>query len=402
MKRIILLLLTASLCFTFFACQSGQEAASGTASTAAAATDPAPVKTPYPDEPAGTAVLGTVGETPVYEYYFNALFTSYVTEALENEPDYDKDADEEEAYDYLVSYLERTGADGKTNLQLLTDKTADACRRMIILKSEGNKQGSVLSEGRKNSISAQWDTTAEACFAEYGTKYASVRTRDDAMRLLYHMNVNEVKAFSVLQNEVSDYISTWYTNGIRTGNEDLAAYYAAHEDDFRVVNLRAVYIEKTDENGADQRPLAETVLRRLEEMPAYMENLVKGYNQNKTLAASGGRMGVTGLKPGIPDEIKAWATKQSEDTLFFKSGKAEIVTTEKGYYVVLCESIQTYSEEPNDAVYESVGAAYKEAQLNAYVNELAQREEYRWTETNPERPAELARSWVSSAKPPIA
>ena len=44
---------------------------------------------PYADEPAGTAYIGKVGATPVYEYYFTALFASYVTEALENEPDYD-------------------------------------------------------------------------------------------------------------------------------------------------------------------------------------------------------------------------------------------------------------------------------------------------------------------------
>ena len=76
-----------------------------------------------------------------------------------------------------------------------------------------------------------------------------------------------------------------------------------------------------------------------------------------------------------------------------------MVTAENGYYVLLCESFQEYSDEPEDEVYESVGAAYKEEKLNAYVDELENKEEYAWTEFNEARVTELAQNWVSAAKP---
>ena len=390
MKKLISILLLAALCLSCVSCDTEPEAAG----TAAGAT-----KEPYADEPAGTAYIGKVGATPVYEYYFTALFASYVTEALENEPDYDETAESEDSYAYMVSYLEQTGEDGKTNLQVLADKTAEACRRMVTLKLEGNKQGTVLSNNKRNSIISQWDTAADEYLAQYQRENSSIQTRDDALRFLYHMNVNEVKEFSFLQSEVSDYISSWYTNGIRVRNEDLEAYYKANVNDFRIVNLRAVYLEKTDENGTDQKSLAETVARQIKEKPEYMENLARGYNQDETLAASYGKIAVTNLTPGVPDAVKAWAAAQTEETLFEKNGNVEVVTAENGYYVLLCESFQEYSDEPEDEVYESVGAAYKEEKLNAYVDELENKEEYAWTEFNEARVTELAQNWVSAAKP---
>lgn len=389
MKKMFTILLLAALCLSCGACGSEPEAQG----TPAGAT-----QAPYADAPAGTAYIGKVGGTPVYEYYFNALFSSYVTEALKNEPGYEEEAGTAEAYAFMTSYLTKTGADGKTNLETLADKTAEDCRRMVTLKLEGNQQGTVLSENKRNSIISQWDSAANEYLAQFQRNNPAVRSRDDALRLLYHMNVNEVKEFSFLQSEVSDYIGTWYTNGILVKNEDLEAYYKAHVNDFRIVNLRAIYLEKNDENGADQKSLAETVARQIKEKPEYMENLARGYNQDETLAVAYGKMPVTNLTPGVPDEVKAWAAAQSEETLFEKNGNVEVVTAENGYYVLLCESFQEYSEEPEDEVYESVGAAYKEEKLIEYVNELEKKEAYAWTEFNGDRVTELAQAWLSAAE----
>lgn len=116
-------------------------------------------------------------------------------------------------------------------------------------------------------------------------------------------------------------------------------------------------------------------------------------------ADSYGKIEVTNLTPGIPNVVKEWAASQSEETLFERNGNVEILTAENGYYVVLCESFQEYSEEPEDKVYESVGAAYKKEKLNEYVDELEKKEEYAWTEFNAARVTELARAWLSAAAP---
>lgn len=171
----------------------------------------------------------------------------------------------------------------------------------------------------------------------YGEEYG-VETRDEMMRLMYSMNVNDYKRLAIQQECANNYAKD-VMEGFKPSDDELKEFYEEHEDTYRIVTVRHILISTMDEEGeplddeekAEKLERAERVKQLVESGEHEIDALVKGYSDDTNLSNLG--LYDVSKNSNFVKEFKEWALKQTEVT-----DVVEIVETQLCQHAGQCDS----------------------------------------------------------------
>ena len=363
MKRFFLYLLSLILVFSVSGCATGKSENS--------AKTPAPTSAPAfqeKDEP----YFGRLGDQKLYDYFLACTYRATVDEFVKKQRAYDETWDMETYFDFTARILDETDpVSGRTNREQLQQQALQKCLYMVVIYSEALNIGLHIADHTEASLRTRWEKYGNQCYGRLKDSYDYVRDADTGMEVMAGGTVAEVIEYMIIQTVVSQFTANWFYKNDST-NKDFAAYYQEHIRQFRQVTARVVYIQDPDQ--------AETVRKQMLATPEHIANLARAYNEDKNLARDNGLLTITSETATVPQEVREWAYKQSEETSFYETGAIDIVSAADGCYLLMCETVTEYRDDLNNEVYRTVGAAYKTEQLNAYLEELLAGDAYRLTD----------------------
>lgn len=326
---------------------------------------------------AGTDTFGLLGEVRLYNYYLACTYRAVVDTFIKKQHDYDSSWSVTEYHSFAKNILAQTDkTTGKSNRELLQQEALQKCLRMLVMNREAIANGTQLSEKEAENIAVQWKKYGVQYYSQLKDSLDFITNPDTAMELMAGGNVMEAVEYMKIHACASNYASKWLYNNT-SDYRDFSLYYQEHINEFRIVTVRAVYVQN--------KAQADFVRKLMNDRPEHISNLAKAYNEDPKLAETNGLVQVTSKTYMVPDAVKDWAYKQTADTIFSEHGTIEIVQAENGYYLLMCEQIKEYGDEEGNEIYTAVGEAYKSEQLNAYLDELLTQELYKLTEYDSEK-----------------
>ena len=278
----------------------------------------------------------------------------------------------------MLGFLNEKDDDGVSRLDKAVERAVELCSLFKIAYLEGVKAGHELSDEEKQE---QYDSINEFVnyyLSVYGEEYG-VETRDEMMRLMYSMNVNDYKRLAIQQECANNYAKD-VMEGFKPSDDELKEFYEEHEDTYRIVTVRHILISTMDEEGeplddeekAEKLERAERVKQLVESGEHEIDALVKGYSDDTDLSNLG--LYDVSKNSNFVKEFKEWALKQTEVT-----DVVEIVETQFGYHVMMCEEIKTIEDEK---VKNTVLEGYKNDTFDKQTKQLLTDKTYELTERN--------------------
>ncbi len=311
---------------------------------------------------------GHVGKIPLKNYELICCYSAVVEEFMTAQTDYDADMTVEEKIEYRKALLDGIDAEtGKTNREILQDKALEQHKKFAVLFIRSGHKDLDIGPAKAEEISDQWKSYGVQYLEALEGIYEDVDSPDDAMKLMIGSNVMETVAYMQAQASASNMVSKEFDD-MEFTNEDVEKYYNEHIDEYRIVQVRAVYFK--------DRAEAEAVSKLMSKRPEDIDNLAKAYNESNMLAETNGLINVTSTSVGVAQEIKDWALKQNNDSLFENHGDIELLETSRGWYLVMCNNIFEYSDEEGNEVYKSVAQGYKGSLLEDIIEDLLAKEDY--------------------------
>ena len=344
----------------------------------------------YDDAEKTTAYVAKMGEIPFYEsqyYYF--LYTA-LSEAYYGSDEFKKlgtdeysDKTEDERFEDFVEFFnEKADGSEKTNLQLAAERALEICHTSNISALRGQENNLVTKE-KVDELIAELDSIAD----QYSEYYK--QTRDECMKSMYGMNVNDLKEYTALQSYGNAYVSKWkadngyvfdekeptkptkptepgkdatdedvakyeeklqeYDEALADYNDELKAYNERKEafweqfreaynkgvEAYRIVSVRYLYVSTLDDEGkllSDSEKLIkkneiESYAKLSSEYGYDFEKVVKGFSESDESICD-------------IDIAKASDTPFNEDIIVWASETAKvsdeikIFETKDGYYAV--------------------------------------------------------------------
>jgi hypothetical protein len=343
--------------------------------------DPTPTATADPsenDEPATTEYIAKIGGIEIYASEFKYFLYDALKEVDYTDLEIPDDASEKETYELMLGFLNEKDDDGVSRLDKAVERAVELCSLFKIAYLEGVKAGHELSDEEKQE---QYDSINEFVnyyLSVYGEEYG-VETRDEMMRLMYSMNVNDYKRLAIQQECANNYAKD-VMEGFKPSDDELKEFYEEHEDTYRIVTVRHILISTMDEEGeplddeekAEKLERAERVKQLVESGEHEIDALVKGYSDETDLSNLG--LYDVSKNSNFVKEFKEWALKQTEVT-----DVVEIVETQFGYHVMMCEEIKTIEDEK---VKNTVLEGYKNDTFDKQTKQLLTDKTYELTERN--------------------
>lgn len=367
-KRVLAIILAMVMGVTFLAgCNKGKDG------------DPTPTATKDPsanDEPATTEYIAKIGGVEIYASEFKYFLYDALKEVDYTDLDIPDDATEKKTYELMLGFLNEKDENGVSRLDKAIERAVELCALFKIAYLEGVKAGFELTDKEKKE---QYDSISEFIdyyLSVYGEDYG-VKTRDDMMRLMYSMNVNDYKRLAVQQVCANKYAKD-IMDDIKPSDNELKKFYEENEETYRVVTVRHILISTMDDDGkplkeeekAKKLERAERVKQLVESGEHDIEALVKGYSDDTDLSNLG--LYDVSKNSNFVKEFKDWALKQTEVT-----DVVEIVETQYGYHVMMCEKIKTIEDEN---VKKTVLEGYKNDSFDKMTKELLSNKTYELTD----------------------
>lgn len=342
------------------------------------------------DAPQNLDYVAMMGDVPVYEsqyYYFlftalsEAYYSSEEFEALSSGYYDDKDEDEK-LKDFVDFYYKKPEGSDKTNLQLAAERALEICHTFNISGVLG-KENNLLTQEEIDGIIEDVDNIAD----QYSSYYSM--TRDECMKSMYGMNVNDLKNYTVLQSYVNAHMKLWksengylfeeeepqkpekptdpgddatdderetYETELKKYDEELADYndalkeynekeevfweqfreaYNKGVDAYKIVSVRYLYISTLDENGEAldeeakkaKREEIDSCVKLVSEQGYDFEKVIKGFSDSDE--------GICDLdianasETPFTEEIILWASETAKI-----SDEIKVFETDDGYYAV--------------------------------------------------------------------
>lgn len=342
------------------------------------------------DAPQNLAYVAKMGDVPIYEtqfYYF--LYTAlseayYASEEFEKlgTDEYADKTDKEKEAEFIAFFNKKPEGSDKTNLQIAADRALEICHTFNISALRG-KADKLVSDEEVKALLKDVDTVADK-YADYYEK-----TRDDVMKAMYGMNVNDLKDYSLLQSYVTAYISKWkenngyvfkdeepkkptkptdpgdkasdekkaeYAVAMTKYDEDLADYndalkkykekeknfweqfreaYNKGEEAYRIVSVRYLFVSTLDEDGKkisedsqkQKKAEIESYVKLSSEYGYDFAKVVKGFSESDTSICDIDIANSSDTP--FNGDIVLWASKNPKIT-----GEIKIFETPSGYYAV--------------------------------------------------------------------
>lgn len=389
-KKIITITVLIALSVT---CVVGCDDAAGTPSaTIAPSASPSPESTDKvsTDAPQNTAFVAKIGDISLYESQFYYFLYTALSETFYGSEEYsklgteayaDKTDDEKKAIFTAFFYKKAEGSE-KTNLQIAAERALEICHTFNITASLGKANNLVTQETIDKALS-DVDTVADR-YASYYKK-----SRDESMKSMYGMNVNDMKDYTTLQCYGNAYMEKWkkdngyvfsekeptkptkptapgkdatadeqkkYDEQMKKYDEDLADYndalkaykekesafweqfreaYNKGADAYKIISVRYLFISTTDSDGKKLDDAAKKAKK--EEIESYVNlSTVHGYDFSKVVKGFSESEEnlcdidiANGSDTPFSADIVLWASKADKIT-----NEIKIFETSKGYYAV--------------------------------------------------------------------
>lgn len=236
------------------------------------------------------------------------------------------------------------GEDGDTWADYFKDMGLDNMQRAIILSSEARKAGLSLSEESQTYLQETKDDITAYCVNNNitkGTYFASLGT-----------GVTEKVYYEQLENMLlADDYSAYLMEQMQYSDDEIAAYYSEHKEDFDIVSCRYFFFDGTPETKTDEE--GNTIEATEEETNAAKEQASSLANEMAEKVKAGQDFTTLAQEYAGEEEKETYADASAttmtdvsksdisgmayEEWVFSEERKAGDVTVseeENGYYVV--------------------------------------------------------------------
>ena len=340
----------------------------------------------YNDAPLNDSVVAKVGDQKVLYPELVYLFGTSVNDIVGSDLEFEDDLTEAERFEYLKSFLDGKYKDtDMTYLEKIKEKTLEQLLQFRAAYSMALESKEPYTEEKIQQMNDEIDEYVDY-YLTYAGEYYGVTTRDEYMKYVTGMNVNDYKYFNEMQAFLSDYAEEQMT-AMEVPEETLKSYYSEHEDIYRTIGIRHIYLPFTDEDSDGEISDAEkqTVKDQAEVLVNKMvvdgdspEAIVRAYSAAEDATLSGGIINRSSASSAYTDEINAWIA--SADSI----GLDTIRTFETGdgleiMYVVGILTIDGLTGETGstditlDTLKTAVETAYKneeyERRINQYISD---------------------------------
>ncbi len=268
-------------------------------------------KPEYNDEPASADVVAKVGGSDVGYPELVYMFSSAVNDTITGVIDFGSATEVSERYEILRNLLDSKYQDtDQTYLEKIKERTLELLLEFKATHIMASETKAPFTAEELAALNDEIDQAVDYYLSYMGERYG-VSTRDEYMRYVAGMNVNEYKLFNAEQKFITDYAQAEMEK-IEVSDEELKAYYNESEDLYRVVSARHIYLaySDADDNGSfsdgekqASRDLAASIVKKLTVDGDSPEALVKAWSQADDATSSAGIVNVSANTKLFTDEI---------------------------------------------------------------------------------------------------
>ena len=283
----------------------------------AATSAPAATATPKPeynDDPLDDTVVAKVGEQKIIYPEFVFMFSTAVNEILTDDYTPDPDVTTAERYQQLREFLETPYKDtGMTYLEKIKARAQELAVEYAASYMMALEHKEPYTEEKLASMNDEIDEAIDY-YLMYAGEYYGVTTRDEYMRYVTGMGVNDYKYFNAIHTFLSEYAEEAMA-AMTVTDEQLKAYYDANEEYYRIVAVRHIRLDfaDTDEDetisDAEKQAVRDTANSLVAKINAgdSPEALVKAWSQAEDATTNGGIAALSAVSGALDKEIVDWA-----------------------------------------------------------------------------------------------
>ncbi len=328
----------------------------------------------YNDAPLNDSVVAKVNDRNVLYPELVYLFGSTVSDIAGEDIDFNEEATEAERFEYLKEFLNSPYKDtGATYLETIKNKTREQLLQFSAAYLMALESKEPFTEEKIRSMNDEIDSSVDY-YLTYAGEYYGVTTRDEYMRFVTGMNVNDYKYFNELQQFLSEYAEETMA-AMEVPDDVLKEYYTLHEDIYRTISIRHIYLPFSDENDdgsvSDEekdavKAQAEALVKKLVEDGDSPEALVRAWSAADDATTTGGIISLSRSSSAFNDEINEWVAKADStglDTL-------KTFVTDEGVQIMYVVGIMTVDGLEGETGSDQITPeTLKTAILTAYRNE---------------------------------
>ena len=312
-----------------------------TAAPAATATP----KPEYNDEPLDDTVVARVGDRTVIYPELVFMFSTAVNEIMTDAFTPDADATTADRYQQLREFLETPYPDSDMSyLEKIKSRTLE-----LAVEYEASYMMALENKTpyTEEELTAMNDDIDEAVdyYLTYAGEYYGVSTRDEYMRYVTGMGVNDYKYFNAIHSFLSEYAEEAMA-AMTVSEEQLKAYYEANVNYYRVVAVQHIRLDFTDADDDETvsdaekqsvRDFAGSLVKKIEDGDS-PEALVRAWSQAEDATSSNGIVTLSAVSTLFSQEIVDWAIANTT----VGTGTLKVFELEDGIEIMYVCGILTY------------------------------------------------------------
>ncbi|MBE7058541.1 MAG: hypothetical protein E7387_05525 [Ruminococcaceae bacterium] len=336
--------------------------ATNSESEATATTTAAPSE---PDAAADTTVIAKYKENPVYKAYYSQFFSQAMNTSLSGYDFSELEGieDEKEYYAELKKVFYKEYKDGKSYIEYAKDEALNLMLKFFATKEMAIDAEKGYTDEEVEEMLAELDSQIDSTLAYYGGT-SGISTRDDLVKQLMGMNVNDYKNVYIDQMLVNKY-SEAVIEEIEAGDSVVIDFYKKDADAYRVVSVRTITKSLLDSEGNEvsSEKKAE-ILKLMQKLKEKIKDgdsgdaLVSGYSDS-TDTGNGLSDLTKATKSAVDSKVFEWAFNQTE------VGAVEIIECESSYELVIIEGLTDYYESKGISAGEDVSEKTVQEQVKA-------------------------------------
>ena len=318
-----------------------------------------------PDAEADTTVIAKYDGSPVYKAYYSQFFSQAMNTSL-SEYDFSElegIEDETEYYAELKKIFYKEYKDGKSYIEYSKDEALNLMLKFFATKEMAIEAEKGYTDEEVEEMLAQLDSQIDSTLAYYGGT-SGISTRDDLVKQLMGMNVNDYKNVYIDQMLVNKY-SEAVIEEIEAGDSAVIDFYKKDADAYRIVSVRIITKSLLDSDGneASAEKKAE-ILKLMQKLEEKIKNgdsgdaLVAGYSDS-TDTENGLSDLTKATKSAVDSNVFEWAFNQTE------VGAVKIIECESSYELVIIEGLTDYYESKGISAGEDVSEKTVQEQVKA-------------------------------------
>jgi hypothetical protein len=275
-------------------------------------------KPEYNDDPLDDTVVARVGEQTIIYPEFVFMFSTAVNEILTDDYTPDSSATTAERYQQLREFLDTPYKDSSmTYLEKIKARAQELAVEYAASYMMALEHKTPYTEEELAAMNDEIDEAVDY-YLMYAGEYYGATTRDEYMRYVTGMGVNDYKYFNAIHTFLSEYAEEAMA-AMTVTDEQLKAYYDANVEYYRVVAVRHIRLDFTDTDedetisDAEKQAVRDTANSLVTKINTgdSPEALVKAWSQAEDATTSGGIVTLSAVSGALDREIIDWAIENT-------------------------------------------------------------------------------------------